>query len=155
MSTLAALFEHNRWANEQLLEACRDLTPTQLATRVEGTYGGLGETLVHLVSGETFYVELLTDWSPAEHWRRSDPFPGIGPLLARSRDTGARLVAAAESLRAEELIERDEGEWIPASVILVQAIDHGREHRTHAATILTQLGIEPPPMDGWQFGGFE
>lgn len=155
MSTLAALFEHNRWANEQVLQACRDLTGEQLATKVEGTYGGLGDTLAHLVSGETFYVELLTDWSPADHWRRGDPFPGIEPLLARSRDTGARLLAAAESIPPDQPIERDPGEWIPASVILVQAIDHGREHRTHAATILTQLGIEPPPMDGWQFGGFE
>jgi uncharacterized damage-inducible protein DinB len=155
MSTLAALFEHNRWANEQLLEACRDLTAEQLAASVEGTYGGLGETLTHLVSGETFYVELLTDWSPAEHWRRADPFPGIDPLLARSRDTGARLLAAAQAIAPEEPIERDPGEWIPASVILVQAIDHAAEHRTHAATILTQLGIEPPPMDGWRFGGFD
>ena len=155
MSTIAALFEHNRWANEQILEACRDLTPEQLAMSVEGTYGALGETLAHLVSGETFYVELLTDWSPAEHWRRSDPFPGIEALLARSRDTGTRLLDAAQSLPAEEPIERDEGEWIPASVILVQAIDHGAEHRTHAATILTQLGITPPAMDGWHFGGFE
>lgn len=155
MTTIAALFEHNRWANEQLLEACRELTPEQLATTVAGTYGALGETLAHLVSGETFYVELLTDWSPAEHWRRADPFPGIEALLARSRDTGTRLLDAAQSIPSEEPIERDEGEWIPASVILVQAIDHGREHRTHAATILTQLGIEPPVMDGWQFGGFE
>ena len=155
MSTLAAMFEHNRWANEQLLEACRDLTPEQLETTVDGTYGTLGETLAHLVSGETFYVELLTDWSPAEHWRRADPFPGIDRLLARSRDTGARLLAAAQALAPNEPIERDPGELIPASVILVQAIDHGREHRTHAATILTQLGIEPPVIDGWQFGGFE
>lgn len=155
MTTLAALFEHNRWANEQLLEACRDLTPEQLAVTVEGTYGELAETLAHLVSGETFYVELLTEWSPAEHWRRGDPFPGIDPLLARSRDTGARLLVAAQAISPEEQIERDPGELIPASVILVQAIDHAAEHRTHAATILTQLGIEPPQMDGWHFGGFE
>jgi hypothetical protein len=58
-------------------------------------------------------------------------------------------------MAADEPIERDEGEWIPASVIFVQAIDHAAEHRTHAATILSQLGIEPPTMDGWQFGGFE
>lgn len=37
---------------------------------------------------------------------------------------------------------------------LAALFDHGREHRTHAATILTQLGIEPPVIDGWQFGGF-
>jgi len=40
---------------------------------------------------------------------------------------------------------------VPGWIILVQAVDHGREHRTHIATILTQLGIEPPDMDGWTF----
>ena len=42
---------------------------------------------------------------------------------------------------------------IPASVILVQAINHATEHRAHATTILTQLGIEPPAIDGWEHGG--
>jgi Uncharacterized protein conserved in bacteria len=155
MTTLRAIFDHNRWANEQLLEACRGLTPDQLATVVDGTYGGLGETLAHIVSGETFYVELLTGWEPPVHWHRGEPFPGIEPLLERSRETGPRLLAAAESLAPDQPIERDPGELIPASVILVQAINHATEHRAHATTILTQLGIAPPPIDGWHFGGFE
>lgn len=155
MSTLAALFEHNRWANERVLSACRSLTPDQLQATVAGTYGGLGETLAHLASGESFYVELLTGWEPPVRWHRDDAFPGIELLLQRSWDTGTRLLAAAQSLAPDEPIERDPGELVPASVILVQAIDHGREHRTHAATILTQLGIEPPVIDGWTFGGFE
>lgn len=32
--------------------------------------------------------------------------------------------------------------------------NHATEHRAHAATVLTQLGIEPPPVDGWNFGEF-
>ena len=45
-----------------------------------------------------------------------------------------------------------------AWLLLVQAINHATEHRTQVAAILTQLGIEPPGMDGWtyhedQFGG--
>ena len=44
---------------------------------------------------------------------------------------------------------------IPASVILVQAINHATEHRAQAQAILTQLGIEPPAIDGWAHGGFE
>jgi uncharacterized damage-inducible protein DinB len=155
MTTLAALFDQNRWANERLLEACRDLTPEQLATSVLGTYGGLGETLAHIVSAETFYVELLTGWEPPIRWHRADPFPGVVPLLERSQDTGARLMAAAQSIPPDQPIQRDQNEVIPASVILVQAINHGNEHRAHAATILTQLGIEPPAMDGWNHGGFE
>lgn len=155
MTTLDALFDHNRWANEQLLDACRNLTPEQLATAVPGTYGELGETLAHIVSAEIFYVGLLTDWAPGTRWHRGDPFPGIDALLERSRETGPRLQAAAQSIAPDQPIERDPGELIPASVILVQAINHATEHRVQIATILTQLGIEPPAVDGWHHGGFE
>lgn len=154
-TTLAAVFEQNSWANERLLEACRDLTPAQLATTVVGTYGDLGATLAHIASGEAFYVLLLTGWHPSTEWQADDPFPGIEPLLELVRETGARLLAAAETIPADQPIERDPGELIPARVILAQAINHATEHRTHATTILTQLGIEPPQIDGWHFGGFE
>ena len=154
-TTLAAIFEHNRWANEQLLEACRGLMPDQYATFVDGTYGDLGATLAHIASGEAFYTLLLTGWVPSTEWQQDDPFPGIEPLLQVIRETGVRLQAAALSLAPDAAIERDPGEFIPASVILVQAINHATEHRGHAATILTQLGIAPPPMDGWHYGGFE
>lgn len=40
---------------------------------------------------------------------------------------------------------------MPVGLILVQAINHGTEHRSQIATILTQLGVEPPNMDGWTF----
>jgi uncharacterized damage-inducible protein DinB len=155
MTTLAAIFEHNRWANEQLLEACRGLTQEQLDTGVAGTYGSLGATLAHIASGEAFYTVLLTGWRPSTAWQQDDPYPGIDPLLEVVRETGSRLLAAAESIPADQLIERDPGELIAASVILVQAINHATEHRAHATTILTQLGITPPPIDGWHRWGYE
>jgi len=155
MTTLAAMFEHNRWANEQLLEACRGLTAGQLATSVDGGYGELGATLAHIASGDAFYALLLTGWRPATAWQQDEPFPGVDELLEVVRQTGARLREAATSIDGDEPIQRDPGELIPASVILVQAINHGNEHRAQAATILTQLGITPPQIDGWHFGGFE
>lgn len=155
-TTLAAIFDHNRWANEQLLEACRGLTPEQYATSVVGGYGDLGSTLAHIASGEAFYVLLLSGWRPSTAWQQDDPFPGsVDDLVEVVSETGRRLRALAESTPADQPIERDPGELIPASVILVQAINHATEHRTHATTILTQLGIEPPAIDGWHHGGFE
>lgn len=155
-TTLDAIFEQNRWANERLLEACRGLTPEQLATRVDGTYGDLGGTLAHIASGEAFYALLLTGWKPSTAWQQDDAYPGsVDELLEVVRGTGERLLAAARSLAPDEPIQRDPGELIPASVILVQAINHATEHRAHATTILTQLGIQPPPIDGWHHGGFE
>src|SRR5688572_29412572 len=155
MTTLAAIFEHNRWANEQLLEACRGLTQEQLDTGVAGTYGSLGATLAHIASGEAYYTVLLTGWRPSTAWQQDDPYPGIDPLLEVVRETGPRLQAAAESIPADQLIERDPCELIAASVILVQAINHATEHRAQATTILTQLGITPPPIDGWHRWGYE
>ena len=155
-TTLAAIFEHNAWANEALLEACRSLSPEQYATSVIGGYGDLGSTLAHIASGEAFYVLLMSGWQPTTSWQQDDPFPGsVDELLEVVRETGQRLVAIAQRNTGDEPVERDPGELIPASVILTQAINHATEHRTQAATILTQLGIQPPPMDGWHYGGFE
>ena len=153
MSTLAELFRHNRWANDQLLEACRDLTHEQRARSVEGTYGELGYTLIHIVRGESWYLKLLTGWEPPVRWEIPGPWPGIDVLLERSRFTGDQLVEVADGLDPEAVIEIDD-DRVPTSVVLVQAINHATEHRAQAAIILTQLGIQPPPVDGWNFGGF-
>ena len=152
--TLRSIFEHNLWANERLLEACRDLTDEQRAASVDGTYGELGYTLVHLVRGESFYVKLLTGWQPPVRWEIPGPWPGIDALLERARFTGARLVEVAESTPPDRLLDTGE-EQVPAAVVLLQAINHATEHRAHAATILTQVGIAPPTIDGWEFGESE
>lgn len=39
-----------------------------------------------------------------------------------------------------------------ADLVKVQAINHATEHRAQISTMLTQLGIKPPEMDGWSFG---
>jgi uncharacterized damage-inducible protein DinB len=153
-STLGELFRHNRWANQRLLEACRDLTDEQRARSVEGTYGQLGYTLIHLVRGESFYLALLTGWEPPVRWEIPGPWPGIDALLERAAFTGDRLCEVAAEADPEAMVDRGD-EQVPTSVVLVQAINHGTEHRAQVATILTQLGIEPPLMDGWTFGGFD
>ena len=150
-TTLAEIFRHNRWANERILEACRDLTDDQRATSVEGTYGELGYTLIHIVRGESFYLKVLTGWEPPERWEIPGPWPGIDVLLERSRFTGDRLREIADQLDPAAVLEIGDDK-VPTPVVLVQVINHATEHRAHAATILTQLGIEPPPVDGWNFG---
>jgi len=40
---------------------------------------------------------------------------------------------------------------MPVPLFLLQAVNHGTEHRSQLATILTQLEVEPPEMDGWAY----
>lgn len=147
-STLHELFHHNRWANERILEACRDLNDAQRATAVDGTYGELGHTLTHIVRAESWYLQVLTGWQPPVRWEIPGPFPGTDTLLERARLTGDRLAEVVDGIDPAREVDLGD-ETVPARVLLVQAINHATEHRAHVATILTQIGIQPPEVDGW------
>ena len=40
---------------------------------------------------------------------------------------------------------------VPTTIIPTQAINHATEHRAQIMAILTQLGIQPPELDGWTY----
>ena len=52
-------------------------------------------------------------------------------------------------------MRRDDGSATeaPIGIRLAQAIHHGTDHRSQICTALTTLGIEPPFIDVWDFGG--
>ncbi len=67
------------------------------------------------------------------------------------RMTGALLIDVARDLPADRVLLDDESGTLPAWIVLLQAAYHATEHRQQVATILTQLGIEPPEPDLWAF----
>lgn len=151
---LTRLFRHNRWANRLIMEACTGLTDDLLRAAVEGTYGALGPTLAHLASAEAGYVWRFDQDPDRFTWDDDAPIPPLSTLAEVLQRSGDRLVELAESIPDDRIvtyeIEGEQRRW-PAWVILGQVIDHGREHRSHVATILTQLGIEPPGIDMWDY----
>lgn len=154
-TNLQQLYRHNRWANRQVLEACRSLSPEQLAGTCEGTYGALWPTLAHLAAAEAGYVHRLSGEPRILAWREPEMPPAIEAIADALDRSGARLVELAASTADDHVAEFTtlDGEEVrlPGWILLAQAIDHGREHRSHVATILTQLGITPPDIDVWAF----
>src|SRR5215217_6604832 len=58
---LMKLFEHNNWANQQIIQACAALSDEQLDVEPQSaTHGSLRNTLLHLVSSQRGYLALLT-----------------------------------------------------------------------------------------------
>lgn len=155
MDLIVEFFRHNRMMNERLLEACRGLNADQLAARVEGTCGSIAETLVHIANSQVGYVpKFVLPEKPAP--LPQDVFPGFNALAERLALGDSLLEHAASRAGEHHEIEVSgddpPGTWrMPAALILLQAVNHGTEHRSQIATILTQLGIEPPPMDGWTY----
>src|SRR5438876_57097 len=154
ISALVEMFQHNLWANLRLLDACTDLVDDQLAATATGTYGPLGDTLVHLLAAEERYVSLLTDHEHDQPLMEEQPWPGLPELQKRAQASGAALIALAPRLRPQRIFRgtrRGRPYEFRAAIPLVQAINHATEHRAHVTTILTQLGIEPPALDGWNY----
>jgi uncharacterized damage-inducible protein DinB len=151
---LSELFRHHLWANLRLLDACRTLSPTQLQAAAPGTYGPVRDTLWHIVACEERYVALLTGEWPERPLDERPSAPGLEELAERARRTGTALVrAAAEADPARILrgVWRGQPYAVPVAVPLVQAINHGTEHRAQIAVVLSRLGVTPPELDGWAY----
>jgi uncharacterized damage-inducible protein DinB len=152
---LQEFFWHNSMMNERLIEACRRLTPAQLDATAIGTYGSIGATLVHISNAQEGYAARVLDTERPERLSE-DPFPGFDALAERVAQGDAQLEAAAKLATQDRKVQVTGDDppgtwWMPASLYLLQAVNHGTEHRSQVATILTQLGIEPPAMDGWTY----
>lgn len=151
---LVEFFRHNRWANLRLLDACTRLSAEQLDASTPGTYGSVRATLVHLCAGEESYVARLAEHWPEQPLRERDGFPGMAELRQRAQQSGDSLIAIAAQVQPTQLVRvvwQGETHLLPATLILIQAINHATEHRSQIATILSQHGVEPPESDGWSF----
>jgi len=149
---LAKLFEHNNWANGQIIQACFALSDEQLdAPPQSATEGSIRSTLSHLVSAQSGYLRLLT--LPLEE-RKDRVAVEFADLAESMKSSGERLLELARDeskLPATRLQTRDEY-YVEPWVIMVQIINHATEHREQIKSMLTALGVTPPDIDGWDHG---
>jgi uncharacterized damage-inducible protein DinB len=155
VDVLMEFFRHNTMMNERLLEACRQLSAPQLGAAATGTYGSVGATLVHVANAQVGYAARLLDVERPERLPE-DPFPGFEAVTERFAEGNAQLEEAAANAGQDRKVQVTGDDppgtwWMPVSLFLLQAVNHGTEHRSQVATTLTQLGIEPPEMDGWTY----
>jgi len=153
---LGEIFRYNRWANLQLIEACRPLTDEQLDTRPHGTSGTVRELLMHVVGGQQTSVLRTMGRQHEGELGRASAWPGFDALLELARQSSDRLVAIAEALVEDSEVAlpyRGKAYGYPTSFFLAHAAEHGVEHRTEIKVGLAQLDIETPDLDAWYYGG--
>jgi len=150
---ILVLFQYNAWSNAKILDAASNITQEQFLTPASFPHGGLRGTLVHALSGE---------WIWRKRWEgiqqnptlKPDEFPTIESLWARWANEESRLMNFVENLTEERLyskIKYVSTEGYPHERILwetmVHLVNHGTQHKTEAAAILTGLGHSPGDID--------
>jgi len=151
--TLTTLCRHHLWANLQLLECCAGLNPEQLDATMVGAYGSIIDTLQHIVLSEQSY---FTRIRTGKRYDRSQHPPKLtmAEMEASLRETGKGLIEYAPKIKPEDVVEVD---WdgipraTPKTILLSQALFHAAEHREQIKSILTQIGVEPPDLQGWEY----
>lgn len=148
---LVKLFEHNNWANHQIIQACSALSDEQLdAEPPSAMFGSIRQTLLHLVASQRGYLALLT--LPLAE-RPTVPL-AFAELEESARTSGEGLLALAggEQKPLSSQLQTRDGYLAAPWVVMVQVINHATEHREQIKNMLSALGVTPPDIDGWDFG---
>jgi uncharacterized damage-inducible protein DinB len=150
---LGKLFEHNIWANVQIIQACSALTDEQLdAEPQSATKGSIRLTLWHLVNSQRGYLSLLTGIEPRFKWQYP---PAFAELREAARISGEGLLALARDEPAKPQktqLQTEDGYFVEPWVLMVQVINHATEHREQIKSMVSYLGVTPPDLDGWTYG---
>ena len=150
---LIEAFRYHRWANLHLLGVCADFTGEQLQLTAPGTYGSVADTFMHLLGAEQGYLRRLS--AGPRSLTRDTPFPGIAVLREHAARSADQLIAVAEKTKPDDAFETEFEDGLfklQAGVVLIQALHHGNDHRTHICTILGSHGITYGEMDVWAYG---
>jgi uncharacterized damage-inducible protein DinB len=149
---LARFFEHNNWANLQIIQACATLSDEQLdAEPQSASKGSIRLTLWHIMDGQQNYLSQLIGMAPVFNWKAP---PAFAELLESAAISGEGLLAQARDETSNALktkIEND-GYAIEPWVVMVQAINHATEHREQIKSMLSALGVTPPRLDAGAYG---
>ena len=150
---LVKLFEHNHWANLQIIQACASLSDEQLdAEPQSATMGSIRQTLIHLVGAQHNYLRLLSLPLDQRQDRLSLEFAGLLESATRSGEALTALLRENTSPYLQTPFQTRNGYLVEPWVLVVEIINHATEHREQIKSMLSALGVTPPAIDGWDYG---
>lgn len=152
MEPLRELFRHHAWATETLIAHCATLPPEALESTVPGTAGTIRHTLTHLVAADDRYLQRLDGEAPGV--RESEP-PSLAELQEHVTAQARRWEAVLDRVDELDVTIGPRGDWPGAAhaqnLLLVQALHHGNDHRTHVGTILGACDLPNVDVSGWSY----
>jgi len=150
---IALLYKYNRWANAKILNAASHVTSEQFLAPATFPHGGLRGTLVHTLFAEWIWRHRWEGTSPVVRIKPED-FPTFESLRARWTDEEKLLMSFVENVTDERLNSHffyttTKGEPHERILwhVMAHLVNHGTQHRSEAAALLTDFGHSPGDID--------
>lgn len=150
---IVILYQYNQWTNAKILDAASNVTQEEYLAPASFPHGGLQGTLVHTLFAEWIWRNRWEGISPTNRLKPEE-FPNFESLRTRWAEEEKALMSFVDSLTDERLESKFSyraTDGTPHERVLWQAmahvVNHGTQHRTEAAAILTDLGHSPGDID--------
>jgi uncharacterized damage-inducible protein DinB len=157
-NALRTVYQYNQWATERLLDTADRLTPEQLHTPGNAGHGSVRDTLVHLISAQRRWLLWWNGSLPAlEAYNfRIDPadLPDIVAVRAAweaLEEDAQAFVGGLTDTDVERIYEftLPDGTEVrfPLWQMMLHVANHGTQHRSEVAAMLTGFGHSPGILD--------
>ena len=145
-------YEYNDWANNRILDAAEHVSPEQLTVANDLGWGSLLGALVHTLDAESGWFSFLFGGEDSGILEPQD-FPDIPALRKQWDSQNKETWRCLNTLQDEDLSRihtRQRGDRTQDWVLwqtLVHVVNHGTQHRSECAALLTSFGRSPGDMD--------
>ena len=150
---IVTLYKYNQWANAKILNAASGVTQKQFLAPASFPHGGLRGTLVHALFAEWIWRNRWEGTSPTYRFKPED-FPTIEALRERWLEEETRLMNFVDHVTDEQLgntfsYKNTSGKPLTKTLwhAMAHLVNHGTQHRTEAAALLTDFGCSPGDID--------
>lgn len=147
------IYNYNYWANGKILAMCVTVTQEQFLAPAEYPFGGLRGTMLHVVDAEYGWRGFF-EGSAFNEDLKVDDFPTLSSLEKKFHEEEQAMCAYLNRLTDEDMtghtkyttsegVLRDRILWH----CLLHVVNHGTQHRSEAAALLTSYNASPGDLD--------
>lgn len=147
------IYDYNYWANGKILAACSTVTQEQFLAPAEFPFGGLRGTMLHVVDAEYGWRGFFEGNTFNEDLKVED-FPTFSSLEKKFREEEQAMRACLNRLTDADITRHtkytnDEGVLRDRILwhCLLHVVNHGTQHRSEAAALLTSYNASPGDLD--------
>ena len=152
VSEIQTMFDYDRWATGRILQAAGALTPEEFAAPSPLGGPGVRDTLIHL-------VDAMLGWrlrweGQADEDLQPDQFESLAAVSDRWDAEVAALRSFVGRLSDEDL--QRPVRTLQLWQTLLHLVNHGTQHRSEVAMLLTHYGHSPDDLDlSWYLRDFQ
>jgi uncharacterized damage-inducible protein DinB len=152
---LRRMARYNRWANQRLYAACRELPEEDYRRPRRAFFGSLHGTLNHILVGDRLWLARIES-RPAPALKLDDqPCATLDELASARAAEDARMIELVDGYQEDEVgrtisyrrVTRPDAVTTPLHLCWLHLFNHQTHHRGQAHDQLSQTTVPPPPLD--------